>query len=254
MLGTGTWVGVALKRNSRRKALKREILELGVRLQVEKLKYPKWFQDAHIQKIENLARKMCGYSDAALDDLVASKGKSTHNSDMSMIRSALISWDVEYKNIGSKLDSARLGFAKKKMGLVTLRDDLAKKGFTVDPIDMPNITDGVNPMETLSGIERASRITDGSIMALSAIPSYYDSVKGCASDLKKCLENAKSGYSGASARYADIFGKALSVDVPKTEQGVGELAQSFYEAYAQKDIPKIRSLDSDSKTILSSLM
>lgn len=245
---------MALKRNSRRKALKKEIFELGIRIQTEKQKYPKWFQDAYIQKIEDIVRGLSGYDDGTLDDMLSSKRAKTYASDMNVVRSALDSWESEYRNIESKLGSARTGLVQQRTKLAALEEGLRNEGFLFGSVDMPDIADGANPLETLSAIERASRIANSSIMDLGDIPRYYESIHGCASDLKKCLGNEKSRYQETFVRYADIFGSAVSVDVSAIEKRVVELAQSFYESYAQKNMPMLRSLDSGSKTVLSSLM
>ena len=144
---------MTLRRNSRRKALKKEIFELGIRVQTEKQKYPKWFQEAHIKKIEDVVQEMSEYSDDELGDILASKSTRTYKSDVNMIRSALESWHSESKNIESKLGSVRADFSQQKAKLAALVEELREEGYIFDPIDLPDIADGVNPLVTLSDLE-----------------------------------------------------------------------------------------------------
>lgn len=51
----------------RRKTLRKQIFELSIRFETEKIKYPEWFQNRYIARVVRDLERLKNYSDEQLD-------------------------------------------------------------------------------------------------------------------------------------------------------------------------------------------
>ncbi len=107
--GIGGHYGIeVLRKNSRRRSLKKAIFELYAHLLTEMQKYPDWFLDQYAADHDAAVRGMSAYSDDAVDGIVDDPSQEAITRGlMDSIRDSVATWPREFARIDEKLHLAK---------------------------------------------------------------------------------------------------------------------------------------------------
>lgn len=115
----------AINRRNRRNQYKKEVLELFVRLQTEKQKYPVWFQKEHITRAEGAITKIHQYSDEQFDRIIGSERmEQDYMRTLRTIKEMIDSWQGEFSRIQSSLDEKAEEFRVQKEQVLQMNSRL----------------------------------------------------------------------------------------------------------------------------------
>lgn len=99
-----------MNRRNRRKKIKREIFELSILLQLEKEKYPSWFQNQYISDPEEIIKKLQSYNDDELDKILEQSDRGNnqyfkyrYDEAIEFVKDSINGWQAQYLEIQSKL-------------------------------------------------------------------------------------------------------------------------------------------------------
>lgn len=160
----------ALRRGSRRKALKKEILDLSVRTNTEAQKYPDWFQNEYCRRMVNTANEMQSYTDEQLDSILDnSRENRGYARNKDFIESGMGEWADIYKRIADQASHAQERYDTSLVELNNLKNVLVKEGYKFEEVETPKFSSSQNPMESVSRVENVLTTLNRSIGTLQAI-------------------------------------------------------------------------------------
>lgn len=228
------WVG-AINRRNRRKDLKRDIFELSTLVQVEKQKYPSWFQNQYIRRSEDRIRELAEYSDEQLDRILDSERmKRELDKKLTLVKNTADSWGAEFSTIQSRLETETNQFNARKARVSEQNTQLISGWFLFSSVNIPSIEIGDNPAESLSRIERWLRSLSDIESSLTEIPRFYASVKGFDAKLQLSLVSLQTENTSLSSQYQSIFGKVPAMNITWVVQWVARIVSRFQDAYLKK--------------------
>jgi uncharacterized membrane protein YgcG len=245
------WVSVINRRN-RRKGLKREILELFTRLQIEKQKFPVWFHGQYIKSAETIITEMHQYNDDQLDRISESERFTrSYEGNIRFVRQSIVSWQVEFLMIQEKLNGEMDRLREQKNLVSQMNACLLSEWFVFPIVQISEIVMADNPADSIVRIQKELHLLSQSKSLLEDIPRYYLSAQWFDSKLQSSYKVLDTEYKALSSQYKEIFGTVPTIDITAIAQQVTELIAKFQEVYAKKDIVEIRNIIARGDTVMS---
>jgi uncharacterized membrane protein YgcG len=242
-----------IKRRNRRKKLKQEILELSTRVQVEKQKYPSWFQNQYIRRSEDIMKEISEYSDDHDRILDSERMKRELDKKLTLMKNIAYSWGVEFSTIQSRLEAETNQFNARKARVSEQNTQLISGWFLFSSVNIPSFETGNNPAESLSIIEQWLRSLSDIESSLTEIPRFYESVKGFDTKLQSSLVSLQTENTSLSSQYQSIFGKVPAMNIAWLVQWVASIVSRFQDAYQKKNIDELRSISATADSVLNPL-
>jgi uncharacterized membrane protein YgcG len=253
--GVGFWAVKtvwAVNRKNRIQELKREIFELTTRFQVEKQKYPEWFQRKFINGNDTLVSGLRWYDNETLwKILLSERNKKLLDRAIEKLNSEINSWSAKYEEILREVKETEWEFIAER-DVVSQKDArLRAEGYVFSSAQMPSVQMADNPADSLDRFERAKRQVLEMSASLDEIPRFHVSTNGYNKRVQTWLWTAEREYGNLSGKYKDIYGNAPDVNLPAIQQRVADFVASFAKSYWAKNIPELRKLVSQGDSILS---
>lgn len=160
----------ALRRGSRKKILKQEILDLSVRTNTEAQKYPDWFQQQSCRRAVNTANEMQHYTDEQLDEILDdSRERKDYDKTKYFIESAILEWAEDYNQITGRAIHMTDKYNKALVEINTLKSSFLKEGYILEEVDVPQFPISRNLTEVVSKAEHVVNILEYSIGKLKTV-------------------------------------------------------------------------------------
>lgn len=252
-LGWYKWIN-AIKRNNRRKEIKRELLELNTLFQTEKQKFPDWFINEFVAKKELELLEMINYSDEKLNNIVTSeRRKNIFDNNILLIKEEIWSWQEKYDKILKQKTDKMNEYNDNLKELIKLKQSLEKNNFRFWEIKIPEIKEWENPSQTVCNIANANWTLKKSLDFLKDIPEFYKSLSWLEKDLVNKLLKLKDEFVLISKEHKEIYWKSTDFDITWLESKVADFNIDFNKAYIEKDITNLKGLFRYNKSIFSEL-
>lgn len=240
-----------VKRN-RRKALKKQIFELSIRLQTEKAKYPEWFLLRHAREAEQAMDRLESYSDNQLDSIINGwRQDIMFYRDINTVNTIAL-LEAKFEEITRNVKIRTDEVARQMIDVATLQKSLEEEWFKFDIVQVSTVREWSNPDETLSLLEWISSNLTKYADKLRAIPGIYNSVKGLDVQVTQGLVAKQAELTKTLQEHATIFESQNQITLPKDmESKVDQFVKDFQSAYQSKDISKLERLSKQATSILS---
>lgn len=242
-----------LKNNKLKREIRKEILDLTIKLNLEKQKYPNWFISKYITKYENNLEEMKNYTDEELNEKIKNERLyKEHKKDITTINESMLKWDEIYKSVIEKKDLKSKEFEELSDKAKKLKLNLELEKFKIWEIDIPTINHESNDIsETVKIMTNVISILNNTINTLENIPDFYNSIWWVNAQVNKDFLYSKKSYIDISNQYTDIYWDTMNFNIEELEQIISNFNMDFSKAYKEKDIDKLNFLYNQSKDIFN---
>jgi uncharacterized membrane protein YgcG len=261
------WVGFLwhkwiqkLKNNKSKDKIKKGIIDLKTRVESEKRKYPDWFIQKYILEYEKSLEKMSNYSEKDLDNII--NGFNTvgwneiyynHNNTIWSIERDIPNWANNYRWEVEKKESKFTDFKKLSKEAQELKLKSEWENFKIWEITIPEIHEDADIIIFTEKLDNAISILTSGIDFLNNIPSFYSWIQWINTRISEDFSRHKNSYLETVNQYKNIYWNEIDFDLGELKKNIDTFNEQFLEAYEQKDIPKLQSLNEQSKNIFSSI-
>ncbi|NUJ98170.1 TPM domain-containing protein [Candidatus Gracilibacteria bacterium] len=261
-LGYKSYKGIKKLKNKKLKdKIKKQIIYLKTRIESEKQKYPDWFIQKYILEYEKSLEEMSNYSEEDLDNIIDGRNTIRGNNiyykyinTVSNIERDIPNWVSNYQQEVEKKESKFTNFKKLSEEAQKLKVKLEQENFKIGEITIPKIeTEDDDVIIFTEKLDDAISILFNVVAFLKNIPDFYRSIQGMNTRISEDFSRHKNSYSETVNQYKNIYGNEIDFDLDELKKNIDTFNGKFLEAYKQKDIPELQSLNDQSKNIFGSI-
>lgn len=250
-----TWVWKnALDIKKKINIVKKEISEFETKIEAETKKYNEWFIKKYISDVEKLLSNISNYSDEELKQILWSDEETQSLLiQISTISQSILKWE----SINTELEKRRNESISNHVNLTKevkdLKEKLEQSGFIIWKIYEQLIYEWEDIDLVTRSVKFASVYLNNMITELNYIPYFYNSSLLFASEVNNNLEVKKIEYANLVEKYKKVNQNYQEFNFKILDEKIAKFNKGFYHTYKEKDILRLRILQSIGKNICSDL-
>lgn len=256
ILVVGGWIKLQnnIRASKAKKELKKKILEVAVKFEQEKAKYPDWFIASHMSKYEEILKEIQNKSDAELENICKSLSKLNQLKNISLwsIENNLLTLAGQYEEIVGWVEKTKQNLESKISEVRKTYSQLEKDGFQFTKASLTIPDEKSNPEATLNSYTQMLSQLVSHFWEISQIPQLYKSMQWFDGKLSSELSKFKNDFQQSLVKYESIYGKSnTQFSFSNLETQVLWLISSFQTANAKKDVNAMVSYKNQSENMFS---
>lgn len=253
ILVIGWWIKLkySLNKSSKRKELKKKILQLNIQFATAKTQYPDWFIHSHMSYDEKRLVEYIWYSDIKIDAIINSPRENNKiNSLLWEIEKNLGIYQINYQDVLNSIGIKKQEVQSKIIEIEWIYKSLESQWFIFKKKKFILPDEWNNPIWTVKNYNDTLFLLINEANDIGNIPALYKNITWLDEKLKSRFTQLSTEYTKVLSKFESIFGKDSSnFSLWTLENTVSNLISLFKQEFFKKNIWVLSSLFDQSKNI-----